>query len=193
MLRVRSVSTGVAGAPYYTNVYFNGSVSEAVGARTRMVNFWNDLVPVMRTGLQTQVEQEVWEIDPATGDTIAIATAGTGTPATGTGAGAALPPATQALLRLGTNVVRRNRRVAGKIFIPGMTVTNSLDGRPANSLITALNTAAGRLTSGVITDRVVVWSRPNVLIGPVGLPGLSCNVSATSVWNEFAVLRSRRD
>lgn len=187
------MSTGVAGSPYYTNLYFNGGISEAAGARTRVVNFVNALVPVQRTDLSTAVEQEVLEIDPATGDTIAIASVGGGAPVSGTSASAPLPPATQGLIRLQTNTLRLNRRVQGRTFVPGLTTVSSLDGRPTNTLIGALNAAATALTSGVITDRVVVWARPRPLVGPVGLPGQAANVVATSTWAEFAVMRSRRD
>lgn len=193
MLRVRSVSTGVAGSPYYTNTYFLGGVGDALAARTRMLNFWTALVPVMRTGLSTTVEQEVWEIDPGTGDTTAIVSGGTGAPAVGTSAGAPLPPATQGLIRLNTGLVRRNRRVAGRIFVPGLTVSSQTDGRPSSALLTTLTNAANGLVGGATAAPIVVWSRPNDVIGPVFLPGAQALVSGIGVWNEFAVLRSRRD
>lgn len=193
MLRVRSVSTGVAGAPYYTNTYFLGGVGDALAARNRMVTFWTDLTSVMRTGLQTQVEQEVWEIDPLTGDTTAIVSGGTGVPASGQAAGSPLPPATQGLIRLNTGLVRFNRRVAGRIFIPGLTVASAADGRPTGALLTTLTTAANKLVTGASPAPIVVWSRPKQITGPVAVPGAQALVSGIGVWNEFAVLRSRRD
>lgn len=194
MLRIRSVATGVAGTPWYTNIYMAGGSSAAADARGRVVTFWNTVGPLMRLDISTVVEPEVWEIDPATGDTLGITNAGAGVPTQGTSAGAPLPTANQALIRVATQGIVRNRRVRGKIYVPGLTTSGITDGRLSNATITALNNAAAGLVGGTGSTRLVVWSRPNDSFFPgQTTPGQEFTATGTSVWNEFAVLRSRRD
>lgn len=194
MLRIRSVSTGVAGTPWYTNIYMSGGSAAAADARARVVTFWNALVGIQRSDLQTVVEQEVWEIDPFTGDTLGISNAGTGAPATGTSASPPLPTANQGLIRVATQGVQRNRRVKGKIYVPGLTTGSMTDGRLNNATITVLTNAAQGLVGGTGPSRLVVWSRPLGPFGPIpAVLGSEHTATGIGVWNEYAVLRSRRD
>ena len=194
MFHVRSVATGVAGSPYYTNLYFNGDPGNVNIALGRVRQFWVDLAGVMRTGLVTNVESEVRVIDPASGDVTNILVGGEQTAVASSGSGAIAPPATQGLIRLQTSGLRLNRQVQGRIFIPGVTsAAVSAQGTALTAYQTTLTNAAAALRATTSGVQLVVWSRPRPLIGPVGLPGQASPVTGASAWQEFAVLRSRRD
>lgn len=194
MLHVRSVSTGVAGSPYYTNLYFNASASDVATVLGRVRNFWVALAPQMRSALITNVESEVREIDPVTGNVISIQTGPEQTPVAGGNVGTVAPPANQGLIRLTTSGVRRNRRVRGRIFIPGVpSAAINASGQANGPYQTALTDAATALRATTGGVQLVVWSRPIEITGPVVVPGQQSPVIGASAWQEFAVLRSRRD
>lgn len=194
MLHIRSVATGVAGSPFYTNLYFDATMANRNIALARTRTFWSDLASVMRTGLVTNVQSDVREIDPVTGTVLDIQAGTEQAPVTGTAAGSATPPATQGLIQLLTPSVRRNRRVRGRIFVPGVmnsAVTGT--GTAIAAYQTSLQAAATTLATIAPTCALVVWSRPIEITGPVVAPGQMSTVTSASTWEQFAVLRSRRD
>jgi len=194
MFHVRSVATGVAGSPYYTNLYFNGDPGNVNIALSRVRTFWDSLASVMRSGLVTNVESEVRVLEPATGEVTNILVGGEQAAVAASGGGGIAPPATQGLIRLQTSGLRLNRQVQGRIFIPGViTASVSAQGTALTAYQTALTNAATALRATTSGVQLVVWSRPRPLIGPVGLPGQASPVTGASAWQEFAVLRSRRD
>lgn len=194
MLHIRSITVGVAGSPYYTNLYFLGGMSDRNAALTRVRNFWVALQGVIPTTMSTSVESEVRDIDPATGNVLDIQAGAEQAAVVGNGSGSVAPPATQGLIRLSTGSVRLNRQVRGRIFIPGVLQTAlTAQGRPSSIYQTTL-TNAGEGLRGISNGvSLCVWSRPRTLTGPVGLPGATATVTSASAWGEFAVLRSRRD
>lgn len=194
MLHVRAISTGVAGSPYYTNLYFNAEPTNVGIALARVSQFFTDLRPVMRTGITTNVESEVRVIDPSTGTVTDIVVGAEQAPIAAAAAGSIAPPATQGLIRLQTSGLRLNRQVQGRIFVPGVTVAAvSPTGTAQAAYQTALTDAATALRAATSGVQLVVWSRPRTLTGPVGLPGQQSPVTGASAWQNFAVLRSRRD
>jgi hypothetical protein len=191
MLRVVTTMTGLAGAPYYSTQYFGGDTSgEAIAAADAVAAFWTSLVGFITNGLTIQVGPEVDNLNAATG--LVEDTFPSGSPAAIlTGGNAPLPKATQGLLRLRTNDFVAGRRIQGRIFIPALANDAQVGGVPSNLMITSLQ-AAGEdlLTDGAPAGGFVVWHRPNSETSTVGEPAL---VTSVSVWNQFAVLRSRRD
>jgi hypothetical protein len=184
MLRLTTLMTGLAGAPYYSTQYFDGSTSgEAGAAEDALHNFWGSLVGFIASGLTMQILPEADVVDPATGlvtDTFPIVS----TPIVSTG-NAPLPKATQGLLRLRTGTFIAGRRIQGRIFIPAMANDSQLGGIPSTAFLAALNGAgATLLTDAAPAGGLVVYSRKNLERG---------EVTSTSAWTQFAVLRSRRD
>lgn len=180
--RVRTVMTGVAGSPYYSNFYYltNGATAQQVIDVTE--GFWNNILQHMSDDLAGTVEGEVPIIDEVTGDIIAVQN---GNPQTfqGVSTDDVLPPATQGLARWTTGQYRNGRQVRGRTFIPGLTDPVSEFGRPRPAFITDLQASIDFVVDNPTVTHVV-WSKSN---------GVALATTAGSVWSEFASLRSRRD
>lgn len=185
MLRVTSVFTGMAGAPYYSTHYFGGDTSgEASAAVTAVDGLWDGLSSELSSQLDVAINTDVEVVDPVTGLTTGIfPTAGGGTAFTGSGD--PLPPATQLLIRWRTGQYVSGREIRGRTFVPGFLEAASSSGRPDTAMVGNINTlAASFLTASAGAGALVVYSPTR---------GQAADVTAASVWTEWAVLRSRRD
>lgn len=194
MLRVRTIFTGVAGTPWYSNMYFSGvnelRAAEAVAA---VGQFWAAFAPDIYGAVSAQVQTDVPVIDPADGSVSAFLEV-TGAPSIDfTGSGDPLPYANQLLINVNTNVVVNSRRVRGKIYIPGCQEEDSALGLP----VLALRNAADARGEGLVEDGLVVWSRPiepsDVPGAPAPRAGQECPAIGVTVPDKWAVIRSRRD
>lgn len=184
MLRFTVQMTGLAGAPYYSTQYSDGSTSgEAQAGIDALETFWTSIDGYITNGLVITSVAEVDLVDPATGlvtDTFPT------TPWTITAGGnAPLPKATQGLLRLRTSAFQAGRRIQGRIFIPALANDAQLLGVPSSGFMDSLAAAGAALATDMsAAGDLSVWSRK---------AGVAAAVSSVSVWNQFAVLRSRRD
>lgn len=180
--RVRTVMTGVVGAPYYSNLYFLDGVGTTQNLIDIVYAFWDDTKAFTAAGLVRTVEAEVPVIDTVTGD-IGAVSVGTSRSTTSTATGNPLPPTSQMLVRLRTNDFSGGRRIQGKIFVPFIAASANDNGRPSVATRTSLTSAATNLVNDAATT-LAVWSRKS---------GVAAAVSGPSVWDQYAVLRSRRD
>lgn len=182
LYRIRTVFTGVAGTPYLSTMFFQEATGTAQQAATAVSTFWGAVDAYMHQDVLWDIEQDVEVIDDTNGQIQSVVTT-TG----GTGNGALtddlLPPATQGLIRWRTGVFVGGREIRGKTFVPAMTESSSNAGQIAGVVQTGLQNAANTLV-GTANANLAVWSRKN---------GVSEDVVSGSVWNQFAVLRSRRD
>jgi hypothetical protein len=121
-------------------------------------------------------------VDSTTGDITAL-TAVTSQTGTGGSVGDALPYATQGLVRLRTGFFVGGKEIRGRIFIPGLTETDSDIGVPSSFVVGAWNTAVAALIADA-NSVLLVYSRKHAA-GEAVVSG--------SAWNKWAVLRSRRD
>lgn len=184
MDRIRLVWTGVAGAPYYTSLYFTADVSSGGAAATHdaVADAFTLLRPVWSSGLTATVESEILTIDSSTGDAVSAQSV----PAVaivGTAANALMPRATQGLVRLRTGVFQNGRRLNGRLFVPGVTISANNAGVPSVSYQTSLRDALQPLAN-LESPEWLVWSR---------LTGNVAAITQVAPWTEFASLRSRRD
>ena len=179
--RVRTEFTGVQGVPYLSTMYFGFLAGTAQQAATAAGNFWSTVDGSLSTNLDWEVAPDVAHIDETTGEIVTLTNV---TGASGTGATAAdmLPPANQALVRWRTGVYIGGREVRGRTFIPGVPESMSTDGLPTSAFQTAIGTAAGTLLADANSE-LLVWSRTH---------GVVHACIGGDVWNQFAVLRSRR-
>lgn len=185
MWRVRTVMTGVAGAPYYNNLFFNDTGDPPTTALiTEVKEFWASLADYSSLAMQGVVEAQMVEIDPATGD-IVSAVSGTAGTFTGGRSGATIPPSSQGLLQVTTGTYEGGRQVRGRVFIPSLSVEAGT-AVPATGVRTAWETAGDALIGDALSAGFewVIWSRKN---------GIQRTVTNTSAWTQYAVLRSRRD
>jgi hypothetical protein len=182
LYRIRTVMTGVAGSPYLNTLFFQEATGTAQQAVTAVATFWGAVDAQMHQDVIWDIEQDVEVIDDTTGQIQSVVTT-TGGSGNGALTDDLLPPATQALIRWRTGVFVGGREIRGKTYIPALTEVSSVAGQVASSAQTAFQNAANTLV-GTANANLAVWSRKN---------GVSEDVTSGSVWNQFAVLRSRRD
>jgi hypothetical protein len=179
--------TGVAGSPYYSNLYFTGvaTVEQAQDVVDNTEAFWDGLADSMMNTIVGVVQADVALIDEVSGDITGVLTT-TGGSFTGSVAGDMLPPASQGLLRLFTNTFVGGRRIRGRVFLPAQAEANSTLGKPSGAWVTAQQSILNTFIAAGITDgsELVIWSRKN---------GVAPLVAVGSPWDQWAVLRSRRD
>jgi hypothetical protein len=183
MLRVRTGFSGISGSPYLSTMYFmtGDTLADAQAANTAVGAFWNTIDASLINGITWATQAEV--------TVMTLAGVVTGlhqvTPVTGAGGttGVLTPPATQGLVRWNTGVFLSGRQLRGRTFIPGIPTSMVSGGVPTGSLVTNVNAAAATLIADANAD-LGIWSRKGTAIASV-LTG--------QLWNQFAVLRSRRD
>lgn len=185
MIRIRSAWTESPGGPGVTTQYFGGSTSgEAVAAANAVRNFWFQLENILSDQYTVNVEDDVEQIDPVTGQIQQVFNAPTA-PVAFTSTQHPLPNATQGLIRLRTGQYVAGRELRGRLFLPGATEDRNTAGNVDAAFITLINGnwtfAYGGLPS---TNRPVVWSPTH---------GQLAGVTSATMWDEWAVLRSRRD
>ena len=184
MARVRTVFTGVAGTPWYSNLYFDDDGTAAGVYQTKVKDFWTAIFGGhVRSGVVATMENPIAIMNVA-GEVVSVVSGDGGT-VTGALSNDPLPPATQALLQLHTGVFVAGREVRGRCFIPGLTEADNSTGVPGATLISDIQDAASDLQGASGANGAwVVWSKRNAVWEPV---------SDMICWNKYAVLRSRRD
>jgi hypothetical protein len=185
MLRVTTRFIGPPGSPYWSTHYFGGGTQpEADAAAAAVRTFWAGLVSGLRTDMLATIEPEVEQVDPVGGNVVAVYQ--TDVPSVDmTSTGDPLPMSTQLLVRWRTGVFVEGKEIRGRTFIPGYTENSSTAGRPiATTISGVLTLAQGLITDAAAAGELVVYS-PTY--------DQAAAVTATSVWTEWAVLRSRRD
>jgi len=185
MLRVRTSITGQPGLPALSTMYFTAvaeDLTAANAANAAVGAFWSTVDNQMLNGTAWATHNEVAVLDAAGNLTGTFGVA----PQFGAGAifGNITPPATQGLVRWATNLFLGGRRLRGHTFVPAIpTSAVAGGGTPSVNLLLALDTAAANLIISPVVD-FVIWSKKNGVTAPVTTGG---------GWDEFAVLRSRRD
>lgn len=184
MIRVRTVMYGFDGSPYYSNQYFGGNTEgAAAAAAAATAGFWDDIKGYITSGVGIQVGEITDLVDTATGQvTDSWNKSQTEVVTTGN---APLPPATQGLVRLKTNFWISGRRLQGRIFIPSLANDAQTGGEPSTGFKTAMAAAMNTfLPAASPAGLLGVYSRTHHEFA---------TVQSFSVWDQFAVLRSRRD
>lgn len=196
--RIRTIFTGVAGTPWYSNLYFldDGSTSIATLAAGWVKDFWDDIAPFMLSSIRYTLEPLVPTYDEENGNLVRQTTVSALT-ATGTDSTTALPWATQGLIRLRTTGIVNNRAVHGRIFVPGAPEVQSDNGVPVTGYKSGLQAAITTLITNS-SSSLAVWARPypgdpDADPPKAARPGSQHIVTASDVWSQWAVMRSRRD
>lgn len=179
MLRFRINWSGVNSG---FSVMHTGSAPAAAQADADALDEWlQDIAGTMVVTQQFQVDQEVEEVDPATGNITGVVTI-TSINRTGNVNTAPVPQAAQALFRWRTGFYSGGREVRGRTFVPGLALANSsASGELASATVATLQTAG---TTLLADSGFGIWSPARATFQVA---------TACSVWNEFAVMRGRRD
>lgn len=184
--RIRTVWGGVAGSPYYSNLWF---LTDAGGAGMEdscdAWTAWIDSLSVNFNTLMTfVVEPDVPLIDSTTG-ILTGSTTITPNAVDLDGGGDVLPPATQGLVRWTTGAVFAGRRLRGRLFLPGMLEANSTAaGDPSGALVASVNSSVATFIAACDQAPLVVYSPTH--------NGFA-SVDSGNMWIKWASLRSRRD
>lgn len=181
---LRTVWTGVAGAPYYsTMAIVADDPGNITTCRAAWLAFLGDQASNIDARLTANLDVDVPIIDSLTGALIDSETIAAGGVAM-TGAGDILPSTTQALCRLRTGFVVAGRRLRGRLFLPGQTEANNTSaGLPSSGLRADVDAALAVLVGATAGDWVI-YSRTHRAYA---------SVNEATMWPEWAVLRSRRD
>lgn len=185
MFRVRTVHTGVAGSPYYTNMFFasDSTLTTAQDCVDAVDSFWNALDLYINSALQGIIPAGTTEIDATTGQPIFVQPTTQATQSY-SNTNALLPRATQGLIRWNTGVFVNGRQIMGHSFIPGICEDhNAAGGNPDSAVIAAMQNAANALIAD--TGNILgVYSRAS------GTFAIATSASVQPGWGQ---LRSRRD
>lgn len=183
--RIRTVFSGVAGTPWYSNMHFtwvNGTEQDHLDA---VGDFWGAIDVLQDDAITWAVESDATVINDATGDIIAIES-GVGPTGAGTATFDPLPYQTQGLVNWLTGTFVAGRQLRGKTYVPGLTENaNDASGimtTAARDVIAAAATALVAASS--VPGPLRVFSRKNLTSATVG------SFVAPTKW---AVMRSRRD
>lgn len=183
MYRVRTVFTGVAGTPYYSNLYFAQEGGTVAQARAAVNAFWEANKALITQNLKWIIENEVPVIDEVLGEVLSVESDVTSYQSQGTRTETPIPYSNQVLARLRTGAFAGGREIRGRIFIPGFTQISQDSDGVVVSAAAGIQTNLNALIASA-NAQLVVWAKSK---------GSYAVVNSGSVWNKFAVLRSRRD
>lgn len=185
LFRIQTVWSGITGAPYYTTMFCtsDGLTAGAQAAVNAVDSFWESLVAQIRSGLTWNIDGQVEEIDEVTGNLVGaypvLPQNGVGTSATDI-----LSKSTCGLIQWHTGVIVNRRLLKGRTFVPlPCEGQNDVLGVPTAAYKSQLGLAAAALITNPNIE-LKVWSRTH---------GQSEVVTGSSVWAEWANLRTHRD
>lgn len=171
-------------------IFFNNALADAQACTDAVQDFWDSFEPIMSTGVSYELSGTVTEIDHVTGGLVSAAGVTTEGIKQGDDPGNPLPPATQFLIRAFTPTVVNGRLLRGRIYVPGMMeLQNDENGAPTVGMVTGALAAAQALMDD-LTAIWVIWHRPPP---GAGAGGQMSGVTSVGAWDQWAVLRSRRD
>jgi hypothetical protein len=182
LARIRTVFTGVAGSPWYSNMYFDADAASGEDYIPGVHQFWTDQANFIAAAVDWIVEGEYAVIEDSTGNIVDVgdgdSLAGGGTQATET-----LPWANQALVNWNTGQYINGRQLRGKTFIPGLTQVSNVNGSLNPSHQASLQQRADELISDG-NGAFRIYSPTHLTSAPV---------TGRNVPTLISVLRSRRD
>lgn len=193
--------TGFAGAPGFTNLYFQeaggGDFSQgAADNATAKVDTWlGSAIALLPSAVTVQVNPSVEVHDEATGNLVTYFQTAAKPVRLGNNVNN-YSAASGAVINWYTNGIKvgkggKARRVRGRTFlVPVGGETLSADGTLTNAKADLLRAATGQLVAPAGTGVLGVYSRPTVAAPN---SGKWFNVSSFTVPDKVAVLRSRRD
>jgi hypothetical protein len=180
--RVRTVFTGVAGTPWYSNLYFDVDEGSTGAIRVALSEFWTDIENAGSALVSWTVEGEVTVIESTDGHLVTVQ-AGSNLTGSFANTGNELPWANQFLVNLHTGNWANNRELQGRWNLPGFVTGNVEDGVWSSAATASIQGSLDTFLTAV-DPSWVVWSKTHGAYAPV----------TSAVANPGpAILRSRRD
>ena len=181
LYRVVTRFTGPPGAPYFNTTYWDDlALSDASNAAGQVAAWWSEIAPGLRDDMDIAIEPEVAHVESTTGEVIGVSVVSAAVTQP-TNTADPLPLASQGLMRLRTGSYTGGRELRGRMFIPGMTEGQTTDGRLTTATVDSLNASAA---AELVVPGLVVYSPTHHVFAAV---------TAGSMWQDLAILRSRRD
>lgn len=184
LTRLRALWTGVAGSPAYLNLHFDVDAVDVELANDFMIGLLELLSPYQLPSTTWTTEPIAVFINPATGQPTGSASV---TPSSGIGnnSGAMVARAAQMLVRWKTGQFPVGREIVGHTYVPYLySGAMNASGGVEETTRSDIEDAIGALLGDGALPEPVVWSRTQAA---------SYAVNQAEVWNQWAVLRSRRD
>nr|CRY96139.1 hypothetical protein [uncultured prokaryote] len=197
MIRVRTFLTGTAVVGGGINDLYFRTVdgTEAQDAVNLCASVWDDMTTYCGRWTATW-ESEVAIVEDSDGNIESYAPVTAPAPVIADQSINVTAPATQGLVRFNTGGVVNNRRVKGRMFVPGILAFNVTPNGAFNGAAALQTTLTATLLGPSVEPDLLVWSRPFAPTAQrpgVAREGSSFLVSGIGVDDKFAVLRSRRD
>ncbi len=183
IFKVRTLFSGGGGGAGVNTLYFDATGGlTAQNAATAARTFWFTMRNEISNNITITPDLAVYTIDDATGSPSGLTTV-TGTSFPGISTGNELPWSQQGLLEMRTGNFAFGRELRGRIFVPGAPDGDNSVGVPTSGYQTTL-TAAGAALVADANSIWLVYSRTH---------HYSASIGSVQAWNQWAVLRSRRD
>lgn len=191
IIRVRHVWTGTAGLPGVSTTYVDSGAGNAQLAVDAWGDFWTALDDLIANDFTVTLGGNMDHIEDTTGEILSVeAIDEVAIPMQASGQ--FLPLASQGLCQFLTGVFYSGRQLRGKMFVPGIVEDQNEVGVPTAGCIATFNGALDTLFGfGTgLTGIGRVWGPP---VPEPARAGRSNHVSNAFFWDQWAVLRSRRD
>lgn len=185
MNRVRAVGTGVAGAPFYMNLYFSAAVGTPQQASDAVRTLLVAAAGMECTPLRWTMDSQVPQVESTTGDIVNSIGVTPGADVLATSSGDVLPLQAQVGVRLTTGTYVAGRAIRGHFSVPYIAeALNSTGGGPSTGGTAAI-AFQNALTALAASSTVawVVYSRKN---------GVFSVVQSAQISTRYFTLRSRQ-
>lgn len=178
--QVRMVWRGPGGLPGTNTIYSSTGDSDVDDLRTKLGEFYDTwCTGNVYQSFNVTIPSAGDKIDSDTGGVAGIWTSGSPDVHSGTDTVDWAPDTTQVLVQLQTDLIVNGRMLHGRLFLPGLRKSGVISGNLSSDIRSAMQSAA----DDAFVGRLCVFSRTH---------NTFATVTATSVWQELAVLRSRR-
>jgi len=194
--RVQTVLTGFAGGPGLINLYWNGASpgaftgTDATAAIAAVHTLMGGLAAAFASGVALQVQPVVEVLEATNGQVISLV-AGTPVASVAGAQSGQMLLAEGPLIQWFTGVVVGRHLLRGRTFLTPAASGDLDSGGVVSAALIAILVAAGATYIAHTGQQPVIWHRPKPY--GTGTNGEAAVVTACSVQNKVAVLRSRRD
>lgn len=181
MYRMQVITLGFQGAPGY-NTYYSLAGTEAAASTWAgdVSGYISGLASNLSNVTTCQFDGILEEFDPGTGQTTSTLDVGAFS-VQGVNNANQSPQGTCALIRWRTGLFLNGREVRGRSYISGLADIGDGVGRITDTNLADMQTAAQILAD---SSTAAVYSPTN---------GIGAFISSANVWNQFGLMRSRRD
>lgn len=176
---VKVLYTGQVGLPGTNSILSSTGDTDVDDLRTALIAFYNDWMDNVVSPVVCTIPSTGDKIDSSTGQVSGVWSSGSDEVINAAGSGNPVPFSNQVLVQLQTDLIVNGRKLHGRIFLPGAIATNDDGGKVNATMAAAIAASAVENLVGTIC----VYSSTHKTFA---------TVTGAKVWEQWAVLRSRR-